>query len=83
MCEKEDPRPLYVLIWGLLDDLAQALHDDPSIEDKLRVYYIGGPNKKWGVNSHACIERNFPSLWIIENNSTYRGWFNGGDQSGI
>lgn len=80
--KKEDSRPLYVLIWGLLDDLAQALHDDPSIQDKLRVYYIGGPNKKWGVNSHAYIERNFPNLWIIENNSTYRGWFNGGDQSG-
>lgn len=80
--KKEDPRPLYILVWGLLDDVAQALHGDPSIHDKLRVYYIAGPNKKWGVNSHAYIERNFPNLWIIENNSTYRGWFYGGDQTG-
>jgi len=80
--KKDDPRPLYILVWGLLEDIAQALHDDPSIEDKLRVYYIAGPNKKWGVNAHAYIEQNFPNLWIIENNSTYRGWFNGGDQSG-
>lgn len=79
--KKDDPRPLYVLVWGLLDDVAQALYDDPSIQDKLRIYYIAGPNKKWGVNSHAYIERNFPNLWIIENNSTYRGWFNGGDQT--
>lgn len=79
--KKDDSRPLYVLVWGLLDDVAQALHDDPSIQDKLRIYYIAGPNKKWGINSHAYIERNFPNLWIIENNSTYRGWFNGGDQS--
>ena len=80
--KKDDPRTLYILVWGLLDDVAQALHDDPSIQAKLRVYYIAGPNKKWGVNSHAYIERNFPNLWMIENNSTYRGWFVGGDQSG-
>ena len=42
---KDDPRPLYILIWGLLEDLAQALHDAPDIKDKLRVYYIAGPNK--------------------------------------
>lgn len=79
---KEDSRPLYVLIWGLLEDLAQALHDDPEIKDKLRVYYIGGPNKKWGLNAYEYIRENFPNLWMIENNSTYRGWFNGGNQEG-
>lgn len=78
--KKDDSRPLYVLAWGLLEDLAQALHDDPSIKDKLRVYYIGGPNKKWGLNAYEYIRENFPDLWIIENNSTYRGWFVGGNQ---
>jgi hypothetical protein len=78
--KKDDPRPLYILVWGLLEDLAQALHDDPSIIQKLRVYYIGGPNKKWGLNAYEYIRENFPDLWIIENNSTYRGWFVGGDQ---
>lgn len=79
---KADSRPLYILAWGLLEDVAQALHDDPGIKDKLRVYYIGGPNKKWGLNAYEYIRENFPDLWIIENNSTYRGWFNGGNQKG-
>jgi hypothetical protein len=79
---RPDPRPLWVLIWGGIDDLAQALHDAPDIESKLRVYFIGGPNKTWGVNAFAYVERSHPKLWIIEANSTYRGWFTGGDQSG-
>lgn len=28
---KDDDRPLYVLGWGLLEDIAQALHDAPDI----------------------------------------------------
>ncbi|MEW6237995.1 MAG: nucleoside hydrolase-like domain-containing protein [Candidatus Omnitrophota bacterium] len=80
--KKDDPRPLYILTWGLLEDVAQALHDAPEILPKLRVIFIGGPNKKWGVNAFDYVERNFPDLWIVENNSTYRGFFNGGDQSG-
>ena len=46
---RADPRPLYVLVWGGIDDLAQALHDAPDILPKLRVYFIGGPNKMWSV----------------------------------
>lgn len=79
--KRDDPRPLYILVWGLLEDLAQALHDEPSIIQKLRVYYIAGPNKKWGLNAYEYIRGHFPDLWIIENNSTYRGWFVGGDQA--
>lgn len=79
---KKDERPLYILVWGLLEDVAQALHDAPDILPKLRVYYIGGPNKKWGLNAYEYIRQNFPELWIIENNSTYRGWFVGGNQEG-
>ncbi|MDG5789897.1 DUF1593 domain-containing protein [Evansella sp. AB-P1] len=78
--KKDDPRPIYILAWGLLEDLAQALHDDPSIKEKLRVYYIGGPNKKWGLNAYEYIREHYPDLWMIENNSTYRGWFVGGNQ---
>ena len=44
---RPDPRPLWLLVWGGIDDLAQALHDDPTIKPALRVYFIGGPNKKW------------------------------------
>lgn len=79
---RADSRPLYVLIWGGIEDLAQALHDAPDILPKLRVYFIGGPNKKWSVNAYQYIADNFPTLWMIESNATYRGWFVGGNQSG-
>ena len=79
---RDDPRPLYVLVWGTIEDVAQALHDDPAIKNKLRVYFIAGPNKKWSPAAYNYIEQNHPDLWIIENNSTYRGWFEGRDQSG-
>lgn len=80
--KKDDQRPLYILGWGLLEDIAQALHDAPEIVDKIRVNYVGGPNKKWGLNAYQYIRENFPNLWIIEDNSTYRGWFNGGLMAG-
>ncbi len=78
---RPDPRPLHVLVWGGLEDLAQALHDDPGILPRLRVYFIGGPNKMWSVNAYNYIEQNHPKLWFIEANSTYRGWFVGGNQA--
>lgn len=79
---REDPRPLWVLVWGGLDDVAQALHDAPDIRPKLRVYWVGGPNKKWSANAYNYIERHHRNLWIIEANSTYTGWFLGGNQEG-
>jgi hypothetical protein len=79
---RDDPRPLWLLVWGGIDDLAQALHDDPSIKAKLRVYWIGGPNKKWSTTAYDYIAREHRDLWIIEANSTYVGWFTGGNQAG-
>lgn len=78
--KRRDSRPLHVLIWGGIEDLAQALHDAPEILPKLRVYFIGGPNKMWGVDAYNYIESRHPSLWMIEANATYRGWFAGGRQ---
>lgn len=79
---RRDVRPLWVLLWGGFEDLAQALHDAPDIKGRLRVYMIGGPNKKWSTTAYDYIAREHPDLWIIENNSSYRGWFVGGDQAG-
>ena len=79
---RKDPRPLHALVWGGIEDLAQALHDAPDILPKLRVYWIGGPNKMWSVDAYNYIEQNHPKLWIIEANATYRGWFVGGNQAG-
>ena len=79
---EDDPRPLHVLVWGGIEDLAQALHDAPDILPKLRVYWIGGPNKKWSTHAYQYVADHHPELWIIESNATYRGWFVGGEQSG-
>ena len=58
--ERPDPRPLWVLVWGGIDDLAQALHDEPAIAPELRVYFIGGPNKKWSATAYDYIARAAP-----------------------
>lgn len=71
---KKSKQPLWVLVWGGLEDVAQALHDAPDIQDKIKIYWIGGPNKKWSINSYAYIAANFPNLWFIENNASYRGF---------
>lgn len=73
--QKKDDRPLWVLVWGGLEDLAQALHDTPEIKENIKVYWIGGPNKKWSVNAYSYIAEHHPDLWMIEANATYRGWF--------
>lgn len=81
--KKEDPRPLWVLVWGGLEDLAQALHDAPEIQENIRVYWIGGPNKKWSANAYAYIAANFPKLWMIEVNSSYYGFFSNNQQPDV
>ncbi len=73
--QKEAVGPLWVLVWGGLEDLAQALHDAPEIASTIKVYWIGGPNKKWSTNSYSYIVENFPNLWFIEANASYRGFF--------
>ncbi len=75
-CAKmKSERPLWVLVWGGLEDVAQALHDAPEIQKNIKVYWIGGPNKKWSANSYAYIAANFPNLWFIEANASYNGFF--------
>lgn len=81
--KKEDARPLWVLVWGGLEDLAQALHDAPEIRKNIRVYWIGGPNKKWSANAYAYIAANFPDLWMIEVNSSYYGFFSNNQQPDV
>ncbi len=72
---KKSKQPLWVLAWGGLEDVAQALHDAPDIVNKIKLYWIGGPNKKWSANSYAYLIKNFPGLWCIEVNSSYYGFF--------
>ncbi len=76
---KKHSQPLWVLVWGGLEDIAQALHDAPDIKNNIKIYWIGGPNKKWSANSYSYIVKNFPDLWFIEVNSTYYSFFSKND----
>jgi len=79
---KEERRPLYILVWGSITDVAQALHDAPSIKNKIRVHFIASWNRRHDENAFAYIEKIFPDLWIIQDETTFRGWYVGGAQTG-
>lgn len=79
---RPDPRPLYVLVWGSITDVAQALHDDPSIKDKIRVYFIASWNRRQDPNAFRYIDEHHQDTWFIQCETTFRGWYMGGDQSG-
>lgn len=80
----DDPenRPLWVLVWGSITDVAQAVHDAPDIKDRIRVYYIASWNREQDPNSFRYLEENHPDLWIIQCETTFRGWCQGGNQKG-
>jgi hypothetical protein len=80
---RDDPRPLNVLVWGGIDDVAQALHDAPDIASKIVVHYIGGPNKTWGVDAYDYVENHHRDVTLIESNNTYRGFFVGADDDDL
>jgi hypothetical protein len=84
--------PLWLLAWGSLGTIAQALYDDPSIVDRIRIYSIGDYNTRSNEAArdfvYGVLEQE-PELWWIENGvlplesrSTFRGVWRGGEQSG-
>jgi len=77
-----DPRPLWILVWGSITDVAQAVHDDPGIKSKIRVYSIGSWNTDQCPYSRDYLYNNHSDMWWIENDSTFRGMYTGGYQSG-
>lgn len=80
--KKSDLRPLYVLVWGSITDIAQAIHDDPSIKDKIRVHFIASWNQRNDENAFRYIDQKHPDTWMIHNDTTFRGWYMGGNQDG-
>ena len=84
--------PLWLLAWGSLGTIAQALHDDPSIVDRIRIYSIGDYNTQSNEAAREFVLgvlEEHPHLWWIENGvlplesrSTFRGVWRGGNQSG-
>jgi hypothetical protein len=79
---KECERPVYVLVWGSMTDVAQAVHADPTIKPKLRIYSIGSWNTAQDPKSRDYLFENHLDLWWIENNTTFRGMYMGGEQNG-
>jgi hypothetical protein len=79
---RPDPRPLYVLVWGAITDVAQAVHDDPGIKDRLRVYFIASWNQQQDPAAFAYLDTHHRDLWLVHADTTFRGWYMGGDQSG-
>lgn len=79
---KTEERPLYLLVWGSMTDVAQALYLAPDIEQKLRVYMIGSWNTRMDSLARNYVFTHHPNLWLIENNTTFRGMYMGGFQHG-
>ncbi len=79
---RKDERPLYVLVWGAITDVAQALHDDPAIKGKIRVHFTASWNQKQDPNAFRYIDERHPDTWLIHDDTTFRGWYIGGEQGG-
>lgn len=74
-------RPLWVVTGGSLSDVSRALHDAPDIVRKIRLYSIGSWNTAQDPASRRRVRR-IPNLWWIEANSSFRGVYKGGNQTG-
>ncbi|MBX7135166.1 MAG: DUF1593 domain-containing protein [Fimbriimonadaceae bacterium] len=75
-------RPLYVLVWGSITDVAQAVHSAPAIKPRLRIYSIGSWNTQNGRKERDYLFAHHPDLWWIESDTSFRGMYMGGDQEG-
>lgn len=77
-----DPRPLYVLVWGAITDVAQAVHDAPDIKERIRVYFVASWNRQQDPASFAYLDAHHRDLWFVHAETTFRGWYMGGNQEG-
>jgi len=80
--KRKDSRPLWVLVWGSITDVAQAVHADASIKDRIRIYSIGSWNTRQDEKARHYLFTHHPDLWWIENDTTFRGMYMGGEQKG-
>jgi hypothetical protein len=79
----DDPRPIWVVVWGGSADLAQALwkvrrsrgaDELARFVGKLRVHAIGDQD-----STGPWIRSQFPGLYTITQRRAYRGMYRGGD----
>jgi ADP-ribosylglycohydrolase len=81
--------PLYVLVWGQMHTLSDALAADPTIAPKVRILTIGTniksprdgscTDRNWnsGARSRVFDDARFNKLWWLESDWTYAGMFDG------
>lgn len=77
-----DDRPLWLLAWGSITDIAQAIHDAPSIKKHVRVYSIGSWNTAQDRHARNYLFAEHKDLWWVESDTTFRGMYMGGNQAG-
>lgn len=84
--DRDDPRPLWILLWGSALDLAQAVwrvaqertaEDAGAFRQKLRIYSIGDQYDDTG----KWMKKEFPYLFYITNYAAFRGMYRFGDVS--
>jgi hypothetical protein len=86
----KDKRPLYILVWGNMNIIKDALLKEPDITDKIRILTIGtnlrapadggdGAIPNWNGPGRNRIfgDPQFDNLWWIENDWGYNGMFDG------
>ena len=80
--DRNDPRPVWIVVWGGAMDLAQALwkvrskrspEETRRFVEKLRVYQIS-----WQDTGMVWIWKEFPQLFLILNTSAMRGMYSEG-----
>ena len=62
--------PLYVLAWGSIADVAQALHDASDIADKIRILSIGRQDAN---ADRYMLEIWKNKVWWIDDQTSFRG----------
>ena len=77
---RESDRPLYILVWGSITDVAQAVYHNDRIIPRIRVYSIGSWNTRNDTRARDYLYENHPDLWWIECDTTFRGMYMGGFQ---
>ena len=67
---RESDACLWVLVWGSLTDVAQALRDAPDIAPRIRINSIGAANTRADPQSRQFLYQHlgdqWPELWWIE-----------------
>ncbi|TNF42690.1 MAG: DUF1593 domain-containing protein [Bacteroidetes bacterium] len=85
--DKDDPRPLWISVWGGPREVAQAIWDVKNTRSekefsrfisKLRIFLIACQDA-----THDWLMDEFPELFIIESKSTYKGMFGSDNQEWV